>query len=73
MLTRPAHPAAAASFISSMVATFFVLPANMPMKLSMLPVGRAALSADEALPDRRRTFFTVFLLLSTMQNPMFVG
>ena len=31
---RPAHPAAAASLISSIVATFLVLPASIPMKVS---------------------------------------
>ena len=38
------QPAAAASFISSRVATFLVFPASRPRKLSILPCGRAALS-----------------------------
>ncbi|AAM39211.1 hypothetical protein XACa0007 (plasmid) [Xanthomonas citri pv. citri str. 306] len=40
----PAHPCAAASLISSMVATFCVLPASRPTKLAIVPAGRAALS-----------------------------
>ena len=41
----PAQPAAAASWISSSVAIFLVLPASTPIKPSILPVGRAALKA----------------------------
>src|SRR5262249_18760976 len=40
--TSPSHPSAVASLISSMVATFFVWPASIPMKSWMLPVGSAA-------------------------------
>src|ERR1700691_3984142 len=38
------QPADAASFISSSVATFLVLPASRPRKSSIFPSGRAALS-----------------------------
>src|SRR5947199_10657056 len=41
---RPAQPLAAASLISSRVATFLVLPASRPTKLSIFPEGLAARS-----------------------------